>query len=146
MLAKHLVTWATRTWEGHQMQAQLNLCLWGLPKCLNLSGLDLGGACSPGLASDGSQQSNREPELCGQGGRTCRERGQTQCGWDTANTCQCYSFAESLPPHSANEQGSLKKCPPPPPCVTVEIRHWRDQQTEEAKTEGTSLEVTGAID
>jgi len=26
-----------------------------------------------------------------------------------------------------------------------EIRHWRDQQTEEAKTEGTALEVTGAI-
>ena len=40
-----------------------------------------------------------------------------------------------------------KKCPPLPPlCVRAEIRHWRDQQTEEAKTEGTTLEVTGAID
>ena len=32
---------------------------------LNLSGLDLGGACSPGLALDGSWQSNLEPEQCG---------------------------------------------------------------------------------
>ena len=32
-----------------------------------------------------------------------------------------------------------------PPCVRAEIRHWRDHQTEEAKTEGTALEVTGAI-
>ena len=31
-------------------------------------------------------------------------------------------------------------------CVRAEIRHWRDQQTEEAKTEGTALEATGAID
>ena len=33
-----------------------------------------------------------------------------------------------------------------PPCVRVEIRHWRGEQTEEAKSEGTALEVTGAID
>ena len=33
-----------------------------------------------------------------------------------------------------------------PPCVKVEIRHWRDQQTKEDKTEGTALEVTDAID
>ena len=32
------------------------------------SGLDLGGACSPGPALDGSQRSNLEPEQCGQGG------------------------------------------------------------------------------
>ena len=49
-------------------------------ECLNLSGLDLGGACSPGPASDGSQQSNLEPELCGQGGCTRPEWGQAQCG------------------------------------------------------------------
>jgi len=30
-----------------------------------------------------------------------------------------------------------------PLCVRVEIRHWRDQQTEEAITEGTTLEATG---
>ena len=52
----------------------------------------------------------------------------------------------SLPPHSTTEQVKIKKCPPPPPCVRVEIWHRRDQQTEEAKTEGTVLEVTGAID
>ena len=77
--------------------------------CLNLSGLDLGGACSPGPASDGSQRSNLEPEQCGQGGYTRRERGQAQCARDTATTCQCYLFAASLPPHGMTEQVSLKK-------------------------------------
>ena len=60
--------------------------------------------------------------------------------------CSPWGGKESLPPHSTTEQVSLKKCPPLPPCVRVENRHWRDQQTEEAKTEGTSLEVTGAVD
>jgi len=56
-------------------------------------------------------------------------------------------FVCSVPPsHSVTEQVSLKKCPPPPPWARVEIKHWRDQQTEEAKTEGTALEVTDAID
>ena len=50
------------------------------PEYLNLSSLDLGGACSPGPASDGSRWSNLEPELCGQGGHTHREWGQAQCG------------------------------------------------------------------
>ena len=80
------------------------------------------------------RQSNLEPEQCRQGKHTRRERGQTQCGRDTASTRQCYLFAASLPPHSTTEQVSLKKCPPPPPCARAEIRHWRDQQTEEAKT------------
>ena len=51
-------------------QAQLSLHLWGLPECLNLSGLDPRGASSPGPATDGSQRSNLEPEQCGQGGYT----------------------------------------------------------------------------
>ena len=54
-------------------------------------------------------------------------------GWDTASTHQCYLFAVFLPPHSTSAQVSLKKCPPLPPCVREDIRHWRDQQTEEAK-------------
>ena len=62
------------------MQAQLSLRLWGLPKSLNLSGLDLGGTCSPGPASDCSRQNNLESEQCGQGGYTPREWGQTQGG------------------------------------------------------------------
>ena len=37
---------------------------------LNLSSLDLGGACSPELALECSWQSNLEPEQCGQGGHT----------------------------------------------------------------------------
>ena len=47
---------------------------------IDLNGLDLGGASSPGPASDGSQLSNLEPEQCEQGGYTLRERGQAQCG------------------------------------------------------------------
>ena len=143
-LTKHLITWAARTWEGHKTQAQLSLCLWGLPECLNLSSLDLGGASSPGPASDGSRWSNLAPEHCGQGGYTCHERGQAQCGRGTASTCQCYLFSASLPPHSATEQVSLKKksVHHRPLCIRVEIRHWRDQQTEEAITEGTTLEAT----
>ena len=62
------------------MQAQTSLCPWGLPECLNLSGLDLGGASSPGLALDGSRWSNLEPEQCGQGGYMRREQGQDQSG------------------------------------------------------------------
>ena len=64
------------------------------------------------------------------------ELGQTQCGSDTASTphtCQWYVFAVFPPPHSTTEQVSLSKWPPSPPCVRVEIRHWRDLQTEETK-------------
>ena len=128
------------------MQAQPSLRFWGLPECLNLSGLDLGGAGSPGPATDGSQQSNLEPEQNGQGGYTCHEQGQTPCGWGTESTRQCYLFAASLPPHSATAQVSLKKKKSVlhrPLCVRVETRPWRDQQTEEAITEGTALQATG---
>ena len=62
------------------MQAQPSLRLCGVPEYLNLSGLDLGSAYNPGPASDSSQQSNLEPEQCGQGGYMRCERGQTQCG------------------------------------------------------------------
>ena len=43
------VTWAAQTWEGHKTQAQPSLRLWGLPECLNLSGLDLGAQPRAGL-------------------------------------------------------------------------------------------------
>ena len=62
------------------MQAQLSLHLLGLPKCLNLSGLDLGSAYNPGLASDSSQQSSLKPKQYTQGKHTRREREQAQCG------------------------------------------------------------------
>ena len=149
MLTKHLVTWVARTMEGHKTKAQKRLHFWGVPEYLNLSGLDLGSACNPGPASENSWQSNLEPEQYRLGKHTCCEWVQTQCAWDTGSTphtCQGYLFAAFLPPHSMTEQVSLKNCPPPPPWVKVEIRHWRDQQTEEATTEGTTLEVTGAID
>ena len=44
------------------MQAQLSLCLCGVPENLNLSGLDLGSARNPGPALDSSPQSNLEPD------------------------------------------------------------------------------------
>ena len=56
-------------------------------------------------------------------------------------------FAASLPPHSATEQVSLKKCPPPPL-----VSGWKLDTEETSKqkklkqTEGTTLEVTGVID
>ena len=109
--------------------------------------LDLGGACTPGPASDGSWWSNLEPEQCGQGGYLHREQGQAQCGWGTVSTRQCYLFPASLPPPQRDWISEPKKSVHHRPlCVRVEIRQWRDQQTEEAKTEGTALEVTGAID
>ena len=124
--------------------------LWGLPECLKLSGLDLGGTCSPGPASDGSRWNNLEPEHCGQGGYMHREQGQTQCGWSTVSARQCYLFAASLPPSPQRDWTSepkLKKKKKSvlhrPLCVRAKTRHWRDQQTEEAKTEGTALEATG---
>ena len=127
------------------MPAQPSLRLCGVHEYLNLSSLDLTSAYDPGPVSESSRQNNLEPKQCRQGKHTRREQGQTQCGRDTVNIYQCYLFASSLPPHSTTEQKSLKKCPPPAHCVWEKIRHGRDQQTEEAKPEETSLEVTGAI-
>ena len=62
VLTKHLVSWAARTWERQKTQAQPSLCLYGVPKNLNLRDLDLGSACTPGPTSDSSRQSNLEPE------------------------------------------------------------------------------------
>ena len=107
--------------------------LWGLPEYLNLNGLDLGSACNPGPASDSSRQRDLEPKQCRLGKHTRRERGQAQCVRVTARTphrCQCCLFTAFLHPHSTTEQVSLKKCPPLPPWVRVEISHRRDQQTE----------------
>ena len=130
VLAKHLVTWAARTWDGHKTLAQPSLGLCRVPENLNLRGLDWGSACILSPASHSSRQSNLEPEQCRLGKHTHRECGQTQCGTSTPRK---HLLAVFLPTHSTTEQGSLKKWPPPTPCVRVEIRHWRDQQTEEAK-------------
>ena len=59
-----VLEWGAITWEGHKTQAQPSLRFCGVPECLNLSGLNLGGAYSPGPASDGSRRSKLEPELC----------------------------------------------------------------------------------
>ena len=66
--------------EGYKTQAQQSLHLCEAPKYLNLSGLDLGSAYNPGLASDNSWQSNLEPKQCRQEKHTRLEWGQTQCG------------------------------------------------------------------
>ena len=88
-----------------------------------------------------SQWSSIEPEQCGQGGHT-RPVWLRYCGHTPV------LFVCSVPPSpqrnwTSEPTKSVHHCPP---CVRAEIRHWRDQQTEEAKTEGTALEVTGAID
>ena len=91
VLTKHLVTWAARTWDEHKTQAQPSLCLCGVPKNLNLSGLGLGSARNPGLALDSSPAEILEPEQCRPGKHTSHEWGQTQCGLDTVSiphTCQ----------------------------------------------------------
>ena len=54
VLAKHLVTWAAQTWEGHTIEVQPSLCHCGIPKNLNLRGLDLGSAHNPGPTLDSS--------------------------------------------------------------------------------------------
>ena len=84
---------------------------------------------------------------------TCScELGQTWFGpytKVTPHTCLWYLFALFLPRHNTSEQVRLNKWPPSPPCVRVELRHWRDLQTEEAKInkeEGTTLKVIGATD
>ena len=123
-----------RPWDGHKTKAQPSLRLCGVPENLKLSGLDLGSACNLGPASDSSRQSGLEPEQC-RPGKHAPWVGQTQCGPGTASaphTRQWRLFAE-LPPRSTTDLVSLKEWPPPPPCVRAEIRHWRDQQTEEAK-------------
>ena len=134
VLTKHLVTWAARTRDRLKTQAKPSLCHCGVPENLNLSSLDIGSSCNPGPVSDSYQQSNLEPEQCRLGKHTCCEWGQTQCGWITVSTHHWYLFAVFLPPHSTTEQMNLKKVTiTTPPCVRAEIRHWRDQQTEEAK-------------
>ena len=67
---KELVTWAAQTWDRRKTQAQPSLRLCGVPKNLNLSGLDLGSALNPGPASDSSRQSNLEPKQCRLGKHT----------------------------------------------------------------------------
>ena len=73
-----------------------------------------------GLRSAGpTLQSNLEPVQCRLGKHTGPERGQTQCGRDTASTPhahQWYVFAVFLPPHNRTEQVSLNKWPPLPMC------------------------------
>ena len=54
VLAKHVVTWAAWTLERHKVQAQMSLCLCGVPEKLNLGGLVLGSARNPGPALDRS--------------------------------------------------------------------------------------------
>ena len=86
------------------------------------------------------------------GSTSCLGLWQIKCCPSTArtpHTCQWYWFTVSLPLHWTTEQVSLNKGLPSPPCVRVEIRHWRDLQTEEAKINkegGTTLEMTSGTD
>ena len=133
---KHGPNWVCVLWSMREPEAEQ---------------LNLGSSRNPDPLCTVPVQSNLEPEHCRPVKHMCHELGQTQCGPYTVNTphtCQWYLFAVFLPLHSTTEQVSLNKWPPSPACVRVEIRHWRDLQTEETKInkEGTTLEVTGATD
>ena len=113
------------------MQDQSSLHLCGVPTNLNLSVFGLGSALNLGLASDSSWQSNTEPEQCKLGKHTCREWGQIQCGGDTGSTPPHDSDVCSVPPSPEhNWTSEPKKVITTSPCVSMEIRHWRSQQTE----------------
>ena len=119
--------------------AEPSLCLCGVPKNPNLrpgNCLDLGISQNLGLVLDNTLQSDLEPEQCRPGKHMGCERGQTHCSpytECTTHTHQWYLFVVFLPLHSTAEQLSLSKWPPLTSCAKVEIRHWRDLQTEEAK-------------
>ena len=141
-------------WEGNKTHVQPSLHLCSVPQNLNLSNLDLGSAGNAGPILDSTLQSNLQPEQC-------RPRKHTP-PWASENpvwsihyehslphTCLPYLFAVFLPPHDTTEQASLNKWPPLQLYVRVEIRHWRDLQTEKAKInkeEGTALGVRVTAD
>ena len=151
-LTKHLVTCSAGTWEGHKTHTQLSLCLCGVPKNLNLSSSDLGSACKPEPALDSLPA--EQP-----GAWTVQTR-KAHTPWVGANPvlprhCEhsphmpVISVCSVLPSPQHNWTSEPNKWPPSPPCVRAEIRHWRDLQTEEAKTnkeEEIAPEVTGAPD
>ena len=85
-----------------RVQNIVRLC--EVPENRNLSGLDLGSAHNPALASDSSWQSKLELKQCRQEKHKLHEWGQTQCAQDTVSTHQCYLFTASLPSHSTTEQ------------------------------------------
>ena len=94
-------------------QAQPSLCLCGVPKNLNLSGLDLGSAHNPGPALDSPPA--EQPEAW------AVQTGKAHTSWvgakpvwsrhtvSTPHTHQWYLFAVFLPPHNTTEQVSLNK-------------------------------------
>ena len=136
--------------KGTKRAALPGMCPCGVPG--NLNSLDLEVHKFQGPLWTVSLQAPWSLSSIDPGSTHHFELGQTQCGpytVSTPHTCQWYLFAVSLPPHNTIEQESLNKWPPLPPCVRVEIKHWRDLQIEEAKInreEGTTLEVTGSID
>ena len=132
-LTKHLVAWASWTWEGHKTHAQLSLCLRGLPKNLNLSGLERGSARNPGPTPCRATWSLSSTDW---ESTHTMSRGKPSAA-ETLRTLPTHAsdifFSVFLPPHSTTEQVSLNKRPLSPSCVRAEIRHWRDLQTEEAR-------------
>ena len=113
----------------HKTQAQPSLLLCGVPENLNLSGLGLGSACNAGPAPCRAAWS-----LSSVDGESTHAVSGANPVWPEHCECSPHSqwhlSAAPLPPRSSAEQENLNKRPPPPTCVRVEIRHWRDLQTE----------------
>ena len=107
--------------KGSKRPAYLGLCPCVTPK--NLSGLNLRSAKTAGEC------------LC----RACWKldygnpyviQPLRALPTHTSNVCL---LEITLSFHRTIEQVSLSKWPPSPPCIRVEIRQWRDLQTEDAK-------------
>ena len=139
----HMGQCARQAWSpelfrpGKGTECTANPCLCPGRAAKNLSGLDLGSAWNAVPRGTEPLQSNLETKQCTPG--TCTPP------WTVANTVWSihYEYSPYMPvvfvcmplaPHSTAEQVSLNKWPRLPPCVRVQIRHWSDLQTAEAKT------------
>ena len=115
----------------HKMQAWLSLCLCGVPENLNLSSFRPGKcrqprACFihfPCRATWNLSSVDQESTDAMSGGK--HSVAQTLWALPTCSSVVCLQCS--------SVQVTLNKWPPLPPCVRVEIRHWRDLQTDEAK-------------
>ena len=121
----------------HKTQAQPSLCFCGVSKNWNHR--------QPRASS---LWRSLEPEQCRRG------KHSPLVGANPVWLEHCRSsphtpviFVCSAPPSPQHDWTSEPKQETTfPACVRVEIRHWRDQQTEAKYTKATASEVTGATD
>ena len=119
--------------KGRKHTAHAGLCPHGAPKSLSSSGpgrvWNKGSTWARALAEHPGARAVWAWEGHAALGRL------KPCDPSTASTPHtCWRYLSAGPPlHITTEQVSLKKGPPLPPRVRVEIRHFRDLETEDAK-------------